>query len=105
MNASESFEIAAEAFLKVTGKLPPGKHGCTHSSEVLHDWKIWCAAVEYMKKCRPVDTSDLLEACRMLASFRDVTKRDWENGAVQNEFHAARKAARAAIAKAEGREV
>lgn len=65
MNASESFELAAAAFINVAGEPPPGKHGCTHTPRVLKDWKIWCAAVEYMKNCRP-GWSELLALCKQM---------------------------------------
>lgn len=51
MSATESFEIAASNFKAASGHLAPGKDGCTRSPECMHDWNIWCAAIEYMKKC------------------------------------------------------
>ena len=55
MDANEAFEIAAKAFYKATGHLAPGKDGCKRGyngdldPEVAKEWKIWCAAVDYMR--------------------------------------------------------
>ena len=52
----DSFEEAAEAFYAATGNLMPGKDGCQRdengdlTTEVAHDFKIWCAAIAYIKK-------------------------------------------------------
>lgn len=59
MDANESFEIAAAAFCKATGYLMPGKDGCPRDEngdltpEVARDFKVWCAAIDYMKKAAP----------------------------------------------------
>jgi len=72
MNATESFEIAAAAFEKATGELPPGKNGCTHSHECIHDWDVWCAAVEYMKKARPSHVALIEEIEKMRAVIQKM---------------------------------
>lgn len=50
--ANESFEKAAAVFRKASGHLAPGKDGCSYNPECMRDWKIWCAAIEYMKSCK-----------------------------------------------------
>ena len=61
MDANESFEKAAKAFRKASGYLAPGKNGCPRDHEgnlepeVEHDWKIWCAAVDYMRTVTTIE--------------------------------------------------
>lgn len=121
MNASESFDIAARAFRNASGHLAPGKNGCTHSPECEHDWKIWCAAVEYMKGCRPeIEDSliaaapDLLEACKWFVKIEDAASsgkpllsnqgQGMDGYSMLANFRGLVKDARAAVDKAEGKE-
>lgn len=57
MDANESFEQAAEAFYKATGHLMPGKSiaAAAYAGEEAEEercrlFKVWCAAIEYMKR-------------------------------------------------------
>lgn len=43
---------------------------------------------------------DLVAACEALVKFRRPTKRDWDNGAVRDEFDAIVEAAKDALKKA-----
>ena len=53
MDANDSFEIAAAAFRKVTGHLPPGKDvRYERPASVARDWELWCAAVECARAIR-----------------------------------------------------
>lgn len=44
----------------------------------------------------------MMAACKLLADFARPTKRDWENGALRDEFDAMRKAAIEAVALVDG---
>ena len=53
-------------------------------------------------KCGGGLVADLLAACEVLPDPRKITHKDWENGAVRDEFYIAWKKAQTAIAKAKG---